>query len=55
MKLISLNTWYCKKEEHVYEYIREHANSVDIFCIQEIMKGGKGKTTGGEPQNSYEI
>lgn len=54
MKLISLNTWGCRTEELIFDYIRENAESTDIFCFQEILKGGNGKTDRGEIKSAYE-
>jgi len=54
MKLISLNTWGCRITEPVFEFIHNNSMSVDIFCFQEILKGGKGKTGRGEIKSAYE-
>lgn len=53
MKLISLNTWGCRITE-IFEYIKSNSESVDIFCFQEILKGGSGKTSKGEVKSTYE-
>jgi endonuclease/exonuclease/phosphatase family metal-dependent hydrolase len=54
MKLISLNTWGCRVEKPIFEYIKEHSGDIDIFCFQEILRDGKGKTTREEIKSAYE-
>jgi endonuclease/exonuclease/phosphatase family metal-dependent hydrolase len=54
MKLISLNTWGCRVAEAIFEYIRKNSDSTEIFCFQEILKGGNGKTDRGEIKSAYE-
>ncbi len=54
MKLISLNTWGCRVTKSVFEFIRQNMASTDIFCLQEILKGGKGSTSRGEIASAYE-
>jgi len=54
MKLISLNTWGCRITEPIYEFIKKYSESTDIFCFQEILKNGNGKTHREEIKNSYE-
>jgi endonuclease/exonuclease/phosphatase family metal-dependent hydrolase len=39
--------------EPLFEFIRNNTN-VDIFCFQEILKGGNGKTSRGEIKSGYE-
>ncbi|MEK7136248.1 MAG: endonuclease/exonuclease/phosphatase family protein [Patescibacteria group bacterium] len=40
MKLITLNTWGGKVLEPLLSFIKEKENSIDIFCFQEVFKGG---------------
>lgn len=54
MKLISLATWGCRIKEPLFEYIKNNSDSVDIFCFQEILKGGAGKTERDEIKSAYE-
>lgn len=54
MKLISLNTWGCRVTEPLFDFIKNNAAMTDIFCFQEVLKGGKGKTHRGEVKNGYE-
>ena len=54
MKLISLNTWGCRITEPLFEFIRSGAESTDIFCFQEILKGGNGTSVRGERKGAYE-
>lgn len=54
MKLISLNTWGCRITESLYQYIKEQSETTDIFCFQEILKGGNGKTSRGEIKSGFE-
>jgi endonuclease/exonuclease/phosphatase family metal-dependent hydrolase len=54
MKLISLNTWGCRIEGPIFEYIKEHSGDTDIFCFQEILRDGKGKTAREEIKSAYE-
>ncbi len=54
MKLISLATWGCRVTEPIFEYIKNNAESTDVFCFQEILKGGEGKIERGEVKSGYE-
>lgn len=54
MKLISLNTWGCRVTKPIFQFIKENSESTDVFCFQEILKDGNGKTPRGELKNSYE-
>lgn len=54
MKLISLNTWGCRVEEVLLKYIQQQSETVDIFCLQEILKGGVGKTGRDEVKSGFE-
>lgn len=36
MKLISLNTWGGKYFESLIDFIKQHSEDTDIFCLQEI-------------------
>lgn len=54
MKLISLNTWGCRITEPIFDFVNKYSESTDIFCFQEISKGGKGKTNKDEIKDAYE-
>jgi len=54
MKLISLNIWGGKISEPLTAFIKERASSTDIFCFQEVLRGGAGKTTREEMKDCYE-
>lgn len=54
MKLISLNIWGGKVSEPLIDFIKKHASDVDIFCFQEVLKGGDGKTAREEMKDCYE-
>ena len=54
MKLITLNTWGCRIDEPLFEYIQKHSESTDIFCFQEVLKGGVGKTNREEIKSEFE-
>ena len=53
MKIISLNTWGCRIEK-IFEYIKENEKDTDIFCFQEILKGGNGMTSREEIKGGFE-
>ncbi|MBP9760167.1 MAG: endonuclease/exonuclease/phosphatase family protein [Candidatus Pacebacteria bacterium] len=53
MKLLTLNTWGSRVPE-LFEYIRGHAETVDIFCFQEVLRGGVGKTGRDEIKDAFE-
>ncbi len=54
MKLISLNTWGCRVTEPIFDFIKKYSEDTDIFCFQEVSKGGKDKTDKGELKDVYE-
>ena len=54
MKILTLATWGCKQPE-IFEYIESKKDEIDIFCFQEVLKGGEGKAERGEQKNAYEI
>jgi endonuclease/exonuclease/phosphatase family metal-dependent hydrolase len=54
MKLLSLNTWGCRITEPLFEVFRSNSESTDIFCFQEILKGGNGNSSRGEVKSGYE-
>lgn len=53
MKIISLNTWGCRKAEALFEYIGDNKQSTDVFCFQEILRGGTGLTDKEELKDCY--
>lgn len=53
MRLITLATWGGRITEPLYSFVEKHSDS-DIFCFQELLKGGKGKTPRGDVKDSYE-
>jgi endonuclease/exonuclease/phosphatase family metal-dependent hydrolase len=53
MQLLSLNAWGCKRAE-LFDFVRENAGAVDIFCFQELLRGGNGITDKGELKNGFE-
>lgn len=54
MKILSLNTWGCRITENLFSYIKENSKDTDIFCFQEISKGGKGRTEKNEIKDAFE-
>lgn len=54
MKLISLNIWGGKIAEPLIAFIEKKALDTDIFCFQEVLKGGAGETSRGEMKDCYE-
>jgi exonuclease III len=54
MKLISLNTWGCRITEPLSDFIKSNSATADIFCFQEVLKGGRGKTHRDEVKSGYE-
>jgi len=40
MKLITLNTWGGRINEPLLDFIRKNKSKIDIFCFQEVFKGG---------------
>ena len=55
MKLISLNTWGGKVAEPLLSFIKRESKDTDIFCFQEVLKGGTGVTSRGEMKGWYEM
>ncbi len=53
MKTICLNTWGCRESESLFKFIKEN-NSADIYCFQEVLKSGIGKTSRDELKSGYE-
>lgn len=53
MKLISLNSWGSRLDG-IFNFISDNAESTDIFCFQEVLTGGIGKTGRGELKSAYE-
>ena len=53
MKLISINTWGCRVTEPFFKFIKGNS-FVDIFCFQEVLKGGNGKTVRNEIKSGFE-
>ncbi|OGY64939.1 MAG: hypothetical protein A3A04_01995 [Candidatus Harrisonbacteria bacterium RIFCSPLOWO2_01_FULL_40_28] len=53
MKIISLNTWGGKVDKGFFDFIKRHQD-VDVFCFQEVLSGGKGKTKREELKSEYE-
>jgi exonuclease III len=47
MKIITLNTWGGKIYKELMDFVNKNKDT-DIFCFQEILKGGNGKTHRGE-------
>lgn len=45
MKLISLNTWGGRKFSPLMDFIKQHRQSTDIFCFQEIFQNDQGFET----------
>lgn len=50
---MTLNTWGCKVPE-IFEYIKQKADDIDVFCFQEILSNGIGVTERGEPKDSLQ-
>jgi endonuclease/exonuclease/phosphatase family metal-dependent hydrolase len=53
MKIITLNTWGGKIYRELMDFVSKNKDA-DIFCFQEILKGGNGKTHRGEAKSCYE-
>ena len=53
MKIITLNTWGGKIYKELIDFLNKNRD-IDIFCFQEILKGGKGQTSRGEMKSLYE-
>jgi len=53
MKIITLNTWGGKIYKEFMDFVNKNKDA-DIFCFQEILKGGNGKTHRGETKSCYE-
>lgn len=41
MKIIFLNTWNCKVEEPIKEFIKQNLSDTDVFCFQEAYEKAK--------------
>ena len=54
MKIIILNTWGSRSDKEFSDFLIKN-QEVDVFCFQEILKGGNGRTSRGELKNSYEF
>lgn len=55
MKLISLNIWGGKISGPLSAFIKKRAVDTDLFCFQEVLKGGDGQTSRGETKGCYEL
>lgn len=55
MKLISLNIYGGKISGPLFALMKEKASDTDIFCFQEVLKGGNGQTSRGETKGCYEL
>ena len=53
MKVISLNTWGARLSKEFKDFLSTHQD-VDIFCFQEVLKGGQGLTKRSELKSCYE-
>lgn len=40
--------------EPLFEYIKSNSQTTEIFCFQEILKGGEGRTDKDEVKSAYE-
>lgn len=54
MRLISLNTWGVQMTDPLFAFLEKNAGSTDIFCLQEILRGGEGRTKRREVKDAYE-
>lgn len=54
MKLITLNAWGGILNEPLLDFIQIHSVDTDIFCFQEILREGTGKTASNENKSLYE-
>jgi endonuclease/exonuclease/phosphatase family metal-dependent hydrolase len=52
MRLVCLNTWGNRVDASL-KFIEDNS-SADIFCLQEVLMGGTGKTEQGELKNGFE-
>jgi exonuclease III len=41
MKFITLNTWMGGLKEPLLNFVRSHADEIDIFCFQEVLNGSE--------------
>lgn len=48
MKLVSLNCWAGKIYEPLMEFVKEHAETTDVFCFQEVNDNPDGVIHDGE-------
>jgi endonuclease/exonuclease/phosphatase family metal-dependent hydrolase len=53
MKIITLNTWGGRIQKELMDFLHRHQD-VDVFCFQEVLKGGDGKTVREEIKSEYE-
>lgn len=53
MKIITLATWGGRVDKGLMDFINRNKDT-DIFCFQEVLKGGNGKTHRGEIKSGYE-
>jgi endonuclease/exonuclease/phosphatase family metal-dependent hydrolase len=54
MKVISLNSWGGRMTKQFSDFITEQMSSTDVFCFQEVLKGGRGLTKREEFKSEYE-
>lgn len=54
MKVVSLNTWGGRINDSLLAFVRDRAASTHIFCLQEVLSGGYGKTPRGEMKSGFE-
>lgn len=53
MKIITLNAWGGRLYNELSLFIKNNQD-VDVFCFQEFLKEGQGRTNRGEMKNLYE-
>ncbi len=53
MVITSLNIWSCRIPK-IFDFIKKNSRKTDIFCFQEVLKGGIGNTEVGGLKNSFE-
>jgi len=44
MRLLCLNLWGGRKDKLLFDYLKQQAKSVDIFCFQEVFDSQSGPT-----------
>ena len=54
MRIVSLNSWGAQMAEPFFVFVTEQAPSVDVFCFQEVLRGGSGLTKRNERKDQYE-